>query len=99
MQNARKPNILTSQSDRSNLMREIQASQAKTHFTRLLNDIERGESVIITRHGRRIARIIPETENRKEEIKRAMDRIKRLRKTLPPVTIEEILAWRDEGRR
>jgi prevent-host-death family protein len=79
-------------------MREIQASQAKAHFTKLLNDVERGESVIITRHGRRIARVVPETDCRREEIERAINRIERIRKTLPLVTVEEILAWRDEGR-
>jgi PHD/YefM family antitoxin component YafN of YafNO toxin-antitoxin module len=33
-------------------MREIQASQAKTHLPQLLDEVERGETVIITRHGR-----------------------------------------------
>ena len=41
-------------------MREIQASEAKTHLPQLLNDVERGETIVITRHGRAIARIVPE---------------------------------------
>jgi len=40
-------------------MREIQASDAKTHLPRILDDVERGETVRITRHGRPIARIVP----------------------------------------
>jgi prevent-host-death family protein len=30
-------------------MREIQASEAKTHLPRLLDEVERGETLIITR--------------------------------------------------
>ena len=41
-------------------MREIQASEAKTHLPQLLDDVERGETIVITRHGRAIARIVPE---------------------------------------
>ena len=33
-------------------MREIQASEAKTHLPQLLDDVERGETIVITRHGR-----------------------------------------------
>jgi prevent-host-death family protein len=43
-------------------MREIQASHAKAHLPQLLDDVERGETLIITRHGRAIARIVPEVD-------------------------------------
>ncbi|MBZ5726749.1 MAG: type II toxin-antitoxin system Phd/YefM family antitoxin [Acidobacteriia bacterium] len=49
-------------------MREIQASDAKAHLPQLLDDVERGETLIITRHGRAIARIVPESDRRQEEI-------------------------------
>lgn len=38
-------------------MRQIQASDAKARLPQLLDDVERGESLIITRHGRAITRI------------------------------------------
>ncbi|HZT31541.1 MAG TPA: type II toxin-antitoxin system prevent-host-death family antitoxin [Bryobacteraceae bacterium] len=38
-------------------MREIQASDAKARLPQLLDDVERGETLIITRHGRAIARL------------------------------------------
>ena len=41
-------------------MREIQASEAKTHLPQLLDEVERGETIVITRHVRAIARIVPE---------------------------------------
>lgn len=36
-------------------MRDIQASEAKTHLAQILDEVERGEAVRITRHGRPIA--------------------------------------------
>ena len=33
-------------------MREVQASEAKAHLPRLLDEVERGETIVITRHGR-----------------------------------------------
>ena len=80
-------------------METIQASEAKTHFLRILDDVERGKSVIITRHGRRIARIQPEREFDAERARQAFEDIRELRKRVRPMTVEEILSARDEGRR
>jgi prevent-host-death family protein len=82
-------------------MQTIQASEAKTHFLRILDDVERGASVIITRHGRRIARIQPERDREidAERAKRAFERIRELRKRVRPMTVDEILSARDEGRK
>lgn len=80
-------------------MREIQASAAKTHFLNLLDDVEQGESIIITRRGRAIARLVPEDASRKDEINRAKDGIRALRKRVGRMSLAEILTARDEGRR
>jgi len=37
-------------------MREIQASEAKAHLASLLDEVERGETVVITRHAHRADR-------------------------------------------
>ena len=79
------------------MTREVQASEAKTHLPQLLDEVERGETIIITRHGRAIARIIPEANQRQEEIDQAIEDIKELSKTTGTVTVEEILAWRHAG--
>jgi prevent-host-death family protein len=79
------------------MAREVQASEAKTHFARLLDEVERGETIIITRHGQAIARIVPEARLRQEEIDQAVEDIKELRKQTGAVTREEILAWRHAG--
>lgn len=78
-------------------MREIQASEAKTHLPSLLDDVERGETLIITRHGKPVARIVPEAEICEAELKRLFAEIKEFRKTLPRISVEEILSARHEG--
>jgi prevent-host-death family protein len=78
-------------------MREIPASEAKTHLPRLLGDVERGETIIITRHGRPIARLVPEAARRQEEIAKVLADLDDLRKTMPPLTLDEILSARHEG--
>ena len=82
-------------------MREIQASDAKAHLSRLLDDIERGETIIITRHGRAIARIIPEAHRRQQEIGEALADIKVLGKEIGrkhgPVSVEDIISSIHEG--
>ena len=80
-------------------MRQIQASEAKAHLPQLLDDVERGETLIITRHGRRIARIVPELDRRQEEIDKSMASIRDLRKRTGRITLSELLSARDEGRK
>lgn len=80
-------------------MREIQASEAKTHLPRLLDEVERGETPIITRHGRAIARIVPEVDRQQEKIDEAMDAIRNLRRRTSRIEVDELLSARDEGRR
>jgi prevent-host-death family protein len=80
-------------------MREIQASEAKTHLPKLLDAVERGETIIITRHGRAVARLSPEATYRQAEIEEAMAEMRSIRRGKPSVSIDEILAWRDEGRK
>jgi prevent-host-death family protein len=80
-------------------MREIQASEAKTHLPQLLDDVERGETLIIKRHGRRIARIVPDVDRRQEEIDKALAGIRELRKRTGRITLKQLLSARDEGRR
>ncbi len=78
-------------------MRDIQASEAKTHLPQILDEVERGETVRITRHGRPIARIVPETNRRQAEIDMAVANIRALRRRISKVTTEEILSFRHEG--
>jgi prevent-host-death family protein len=77
----------------------VQASEAKTHLLRLLDQVERGETVVITRHGRPIARLEPEAERRRADMAAAIEDIRALGRRNGKVTVEELFSFRDEGRR
>jgi len=78
-------------------MREFQASEAKAHLASLLDAVERGETIVITRHGKPIARIVPEADLRQAEIDRVIDEIEEFRRTMPSIPPEELFAARHEG--
>ena len=42
-------------------MRAIQIAEAKAKFSALLAAVEAGEEIAITRHGRVVARLVPDT--------------------------------------
>ena len=46
---------------------------AKAQFAELLDEVERGETVVITRHGKPIADLKPHAESRREDALRAME--------------------------
>lgn len=89
---------------------ECQSSYAKAHFSSLLDQVEGGSEVAITRHGKRVARLIPETSarNNRAAMDEAWKGMQKLRKEiaadwkkrgLKPLTIDEIVAMKNEGRR
>jgi prevent-host-death family protein len=83
-------------------MPQIQASEAKTRLLQLLTQVEQGESFVITRHGKPIARLSPEIEHRsaerRAEIEKAIAAIRALGRRNGSITVAEILSARDEGR-
>jgi prevent-host-death family protein len=78
-------------------MMEIRSSDAKARFSELLDQVEHGETVVITRHGRPIARLVPESDRRQQEIDEALEGIKRLQKETGRITLEELLSSKHEG--
>jgi len=81
----------------------IGAYEAKTHLPRLLDRVERGESLTITRRGRPVARLVPVEAHDRERAEKAARNLEKLRLRLRAekrsVSIEEILASRHEGHR
>jgi prevent-host-death family protein len=67
-------------------------------FLRILDDVERGASVVVTRHGKPVARIVPEAAVDRERVERATEGMRALRKRIGKLSLEEILSARDEGR-
>lgn len=73
--------------------------QAKTHLSALLDRVESGETITITRRGRVAALLTPPPANRAADVRQAVDAIKQLRKGRrlgPGVTLRQLI---DEGRR
>ena len=81
-------------------MKTVGAFQAKTQLSQLLDQVEKGESVTITRHGRPVAVLTPVAPARSAKTgEQWVAEMKRLRKgtTLGgTVTIRQLI---DEGRR
>ena len=79
-------------------MVEVGAFQAKTHLSHLLDQVERGETVVITRHGRPVARLVPVAGSSMDDRRRAIAQLKELRKgqTLGGLPLRELI---DQGRR
>jgi prevent-host-death family protein len=79
-------------------MAEVGAFEAKTHLSRLLDEVEGGEAITITRHGKPVARLIPVTSPNREERRRTIAELKKLRdrQTLGGVSVRELI---EEGRR
>jgi prevent-host-death family protein len=79
-------------------MKSVGSYEAKTHLPRLLSQVEKGETITITRHGRPIAVLSPAAPVAVPDVRSTIERIKRFRKgrTLGGLTIHEMI---DEGRR
>jgi prevent-host-death family protein len=83
------------------IMPEFGAFEAKNRFGHLLDLVERGEEVTITRHGREVARLVPATVTRNREAARAaLDRIRSRaeQSRLGSFDWSEWKSYRDEGR-
>ncbi len=59
---------------------EVGAYEAKTHLPALLERVEQGEEITITKHGRAVARLVPVARTTNERRQAAIDRLKELRK-------------------
>jgi antitoxin (DNA-binding transcriptional repressor) of toxin-antitoxin stability system len=80
-------------------MRKVEASEAQTHLPELLDEVERGETLVILRDGRAMARLVPEPAGKREDIRRAIAEMKAAGKAAGKITAEELISARDEGRR
>lgn len=72
--------------------------EAKTHLSSLLERVAQGEEIIITRHGKPLARLVPVNVADRSRIDSAITKLKSLRTncTLDGTSWQTL---RDEGRR
>ena len=82
-------------------MREIEATEAKTRLAQLLRDVEHGETVAITRHGKTIAQVGPAQAQDRASREAAVDRFLQRRAGWAPsgMSRDEIMAARHAGHR
>ena len=82
-------------------MREIGAFEAKNKLSALLEQVERGEEVVITRRGKAVAKLVPvDAGHNRQKARAAVRHIRELAKTmdLGPFDWGEWKKYRDEGR-
>ena len=75
----------------------VGAFEAKTHLSALLDKVAAGEEVVITKHGKPVARLVSAREIDRARVNEAVEKLKALRKgtSLGGISWK---ALRDEGR-
>lgn len=85
-------------------MATVTAFEAKTRFGELLDRVAKGEEVVITRHDKPVARMVPEGATRQEDVRRAVAGLRDLqqrilaRKGKATLSDREVRAAIEEGR-
>ena len=82
----------------SEMTLRIDVEEGAARWRELLAEVEAGRDVVIARGAETVARVtkadVPQIDGQA-----AIEAIFEARRGLPSTTVEEILAWRDEGRR
>ncbi len=84
-------------------MREVGAFEAKTHLSALLESVQLGEHITITKRGKPVAQLMPVNQASIRDRAELASRIKKLRGRIATeggmFTTRDILSARDEGRK
>ena len=76
----------------------IDVEEGAARWRELLAAVEAGGEVVIAR-GSKVVAQVTKVETIESDRRRAIDAVLEMRKRMPRATAEEILEWRDEGRR
>jgi prevent-host-death family protein len=84
-------------------MATVTAFEAKTRFGELLERVSKGEEVIITRHDKPVARLIPEGSPRVDEVRRSVQGLRDLQRRIlqrskAKLSAREVRAAIEQGR-
>jgi prevent-host-death family protein len=84
-------------------MARVTAFEAKTRFGELLDRVSKGEEVVITRHDKPVARLVPEGAPRLDEVRRSVAGLRDLqqrirRRSKARLTDREVRAAIEHGR-
>lgn len=87
-------------------MATVSAFEAKTRFGELLERVTRGEEIVITRHDKPVARIVPEGAQRLADVRRAVEGLRELQQRIAlrskgkvSLSNREVRSAIEEGRR
>jgi prevent-host-death family protein len=85
-------------------MAKVTAFEAKTRFGELLERVSRGEAVVITRHDKPVARLVPEGGQRLDDVRRSVEGLRALqqrirRRSRVKLSGHEVRAAIEHGRR
>jgi prevent-host-death family protein len=84
-------------------MMTMTASEARIRFGELLDRVAGGEEVVVTRHDKPVARIVPEGAPRRQDARRAVAGMRELqqaicRRSRAKLTVHEVRSAIDVGR-
>ena len=84
----------------------VTASEARTRFGRLLDRVSKGEEIVVTRHDKPVARMVPANRTARDEVRAAIAGLRELRRAIAArrapdsrLTTTEIKSLVEEGRR
>ena len=84
-------------------MREVGAFEAKTHLSALLDSVQLGEHITITKRGKPVAQLMPVNQVSASHRANLVSRIEKLRARIAAesgmFTTRDVLSARDEGRK
>lgn len=85
--------------------RTVGLFEAKTHLSELVARAEKGDEVVITRHNKPVAKLVPMTpippfdyEKRMRAVAAMREIGRKIERETGPLSIEEIVSWVREGR-
>lgn len=84
-------------------MKHVGIFDAKTHLSSLVDEVEKGGEIVITRHGKPVAKLVRADERHSPEIiakrRKALKELREIASKLKiNATHEEIKGWINEGR-
>ncbi|MDP2053821.1 MAG: type II toxin-antitoxin system prevent-host-death family antitoxin [Acidobacteriota bacterium] len=84
-------------------MTKVTAFEAKTRFGELLERVAKGEEVVITRHDKPVARLVPEGAQRVDDVRRAVSGLQELQQQIrkrsrAKLSVRDVRSAIDEGR-
>ena len=84
----------------------VTASEARSRFGRLLDRVSQGEEIVVTRHDKPVARILPAGRPERNEVQAAVASLRELRRRIAVrreldsgLTTADIKSLIEEGRR